>query len=115
LLLAIVGVYGVINQLVSQRTHEFGIRLALGAAPIDLARLVVSLGLKLALGGVVLGVPASLAFSRTLAGMLYGVSSSNPSIYILVALMLAGIALLAAALPARRATRVDPLVALRIE
>ena len=115
LLLAAVGVYGVISQLVSQRTQEFGVRMALGAAPFDVAQLVVGFGIKLAFAGALFGVPAAFAFSRVLAGLLYGVSPSNPLTYIGVGLLLGVIAILAAAVPARRATRVDPLVALRAE
>ena len=115
LLLAAVGVYGVISQLVSQRTQEFGVRMALGASPIDVGRLVVAFGVRLAAIGVILGIPATLAFSRVLSGLLYGINAANPMTYGVVCTVLAVVATLAAVLPARRATRVDPLIALRME
>ena len=115
LLLAAVGVYGVISQLVGQRTQEFGVRMALGASPIDVGRLVVGFGLRLAAIGVALGIPAALAFSRLLSGLLYGVNATSPITYAVVSIVLALVATLAAVLPARRATRVDPLLALRAE
>ena len=115
LLLAAVGVYGVISQLVGQRTQEFGVRMALGASPIDVGRLVVGFGLRLAAIGVALGIPAALAFSRLLSGLLYGVNATSPITYAVVSILLAIVATLAAVLPARRATRVDPLLALRAE
>ncbi len=115
LLLAAVGVYGVISQLVGQRTQEFGVRMALGASPIDVGRLVVGFGVRLAAIGVALGIPAALAFSRLLSGLLFGVNATSPITYAVVSIGLAIVATLAAILPARRATRVDPLLALRAE
>jgi putative ABC transport system permease protein len=115
LLLAAVGVYGVISQIVSQRTREFGVRMALGAAPHDVARLVLRFAATLAASGVAVGVPAALLFARVLSGLLFGVTTANPLTYAVVAAALGGVALLAASIPARRATRVDPLTALRAD
>ena len=113
--IAMVGVYGVISYSVSQRTHEIGIRMALGASPRDIFRLVVGQGMGLVLIGVGIGLAASLALTRFLESMLFGVSATDPATFAGVALLLAAVALLACYIPARRATRVDPLVALRYE
>ncbi len=115
LLLASVGIYGVISYLVSQRTREVGIRLALGARPEDVLRLVVGRGALLAVTGVAIGVGAALAATQALSKMLFGVSASDPLTYIAVALVLSGVALLASYLPARRAAAIDPMQALRYE
>jgi putative ABC transport system permease protein len=115
LLLAGIGVYGVISQLVGQRTQEFGVRMALGASAVDVGRLVITFGLRLAVIAALVGIPAALAFSRVLSGLLFGVDAANPVTYVAVSLVLVAVAALAALLPARRATRVDPLLALRAE
>ena len=115
LLLGAVGVYGVISYAVVERTSEIGIRLALGAEKREVMRLVMGQGARMALIGVSIGVAVALAATRFLAGLLYGVQPSDPMTFTVVSALLAGVALLASYLPARRATRVDPMVALRYE
>jgi predicted permease len=113
LVLTAIGIYGVISYQVAQRTGEIGIRLALGARPRDVLMLVIGQGMRLTVAGIVTGVLASLALTRMMANLLYGVTASDPLTYVGVAILAAAISLAACYFPARRATRVDPLVALR--
>jgi len=115
LILASVGLYGVISYFVGMRTHELGIRLALGARRIDVLGLVLKEGLKVAAGGVVLGLVGAVALTRLLRTMLHGVSTTDPATFSVIAGLLIVVATLACLLPALRATRVDPMTALRHE
>jgi putative ABC transport system permease protein len=115
LLLATVGIYGVLTASVSQRTRELGIRMALGATARDVGRLIVRQGLKLVLSGIVIGVVSALALQRVIGKLLFGISPTDPLTFTMIAFLLIGVALLACWIPARRATKVDPLTALRSE
>jgi ABC-type antimicrobial peptide transport system permease subunit len=115
LLLSSVGIYGVISYLVGQRTQEIGIRVALGARRGDVLRLILSHSVKMAVLGVLIGMGASIALTRLMGKMLYGVSATDPTTFLGVAVILSAVALAASYIPARRALRVDPIVALRYE
>ena len=114
-MLAATGIYGVMAYSVAQRTHEMGLRLALGAARGDVMRMVLGQAARLAAAGIVIGLAGALLLTRWMSALLFGVEATDPATFAAVALGLAAIALTASALPARRAMRIDPIVALRQE
>jgi putative ABC transport system permease protein len=115
LVIAVLGVFGVLSYIVTQRTRELGIRIALGAPPSQVRRLVVGRGVLLVLVGIAFGIAGAVALTRFMGSLLYGVTATDPVTYAVVAALLVAAAPVASYLPARRATRVDPILALRAE
>jgi len=113
--LAVVGVYGVLSYSVSQRTQEFGVRMALGAEPRDVRRMMIRQGLVLAGWGITFGVAGAFGITRVISSLLYNVTATDPVSFAGVVVLMLGVAAAAAYIPARRATEVDPMVALRAE
>jgi putative ABC transport system permease protein len=115
LLLTAAGIFGVLSYLVTQRTHEIGLRMALGAQPQDVLRVILGHGMRLALVGVAIGLAGALAATRWMSSFLFGVRPTDPLTFAAVVFVLSAAAFLACYFPARRATRIDPMVALRYE
>ena len=115
LLLAMIGLYGTMAYAVTRKTHEIGIRMALGAKPVDVLGMVIRQGITLALMGVAIGTVAALGVTRLVTSMIYGVTPYDPATFVAVAILLVLVAAIACYIPARRAMRVDPMIALRYE
>jgi putative ABC transport system permease protein len=114
-ILSAIGVYGLMHYSVTQRTHEIGVRMALGAQPLEVIRLVLGNGGRIALMGILMGVGGSLSIGRVLNSLLFGVTATDPVTFVVVTLLLCVVALAACYIPARRAIHVDPMVALKYE